>query len=87
MFSRSLESEPRAASFSYSTSVHPFCPHELSSSIHCPYSTLSVPFLESGSSLGIPVVKIPSFHCRGPGPVPVRGTESLQAAEHRQKLK
>ena len=90
MFSRSLESKPHAASFSYSSSVHPFSspgPRELSSSIHCPYSTLSVPFLKSGSSLGGPVVKILGFHCHGPGSVPVWGTETLQAAEHSQKLK
>lgn len=90
MFSRSLESKPHAASFSYSSSVHPFSspgPRELSSSIHCPYSTLSVPFLKSGSSLGSPVVKILGFHCHGPGSVPVWGTETLQAAEHSQKLK
>ena len=33
------------------------------------------------------MVRIPDFHCRGPGSIPVWETEILQAAWHGQKKK
>ena len=33
------------------------------------------------------VVRIPGFHCGGPGSIPGQGTEILQATRHGQKKK
>ena len=74
-------------------SLHPL-PSLISSCSNLPFGSQgrswrleSIPYkqeLGDGEFPGGPVVRIPGFHCQGPGSIPGRGTEIPQAMQHSQ---